>query len=313
MDYNELEQGNKWYINGVLGKYMDSYVRTHLIWTPEQMYQDFIIYLKSSHDKGWYGKKSRIDGEWVFTNKFEELWMASDESEDHIMASFHRKYEKNKKLARRKGPLIDRVRFGLNLDGDKSYDINFGLYKGTHNYMNTEIVEGETLIPWSISHVDEKLKGYNTSLPMVLNQLSRSPIEKVFFDYWLDNYYEEGSDLPAIIPEVRGTRSLFYCTVCNGHYYLRPRDIPGFGETSLDYRSINVRFDFMIVNWHKQKMLLVELDGHDYHKTVEQRSKDAIKRAIATNHRFHLNVITGTQLTRNIEACFDSIKDFLAK
>ena len=33
----------------------------------------------------------------------------------------------------------------------------------------------------------------------------------------------------------------------------------------------------------KQKMLFLELDGHDYHKTKDQRINDSIKKAIATN------------------------------
>lgn len=313
MNYADFNQQQKWYINGVLGKYMDSYVRNHLIWTPEQMYHDFLAYLDEAHSKGWYGKRSRIDGKYVFINETEEKWMASEDAKEHIMTSFRKKYEKNSKLARRKGPMIDRVRFGKSWDDDESYDINFGLYKGTHNYMNTEIVEGETLIPWTIAHVNEQLKGYDTNLPEVLEQLSKSPIEIKFYKYWLDKYYDENSDLPAIIPEVRGTRNNFYCYKCNDSYYLKTKDIPR-SEREIDtYRSVNIRFDFMIVNWYKQKMLFVELDGHDYHKTVGQRSKDAIKRTIATNSGFQLNVITGHQITRNIEACFDSLDAFLSK
>jgi hypothetical protein len=313
LDYKDLKQEQKWYVNGVIGKYMDSYIRDHLVWTPEQMYHDFIEYLKGFHNKGWYGKKSFINGEWVFENKEEELWMVSEDAKEYIMSRFQKKYEKNQKLARKKGPLLDRIRLGLKWNKDLFFDINYGLYKGTHNYIKTEIVEGEKLIPWTIAHVNKELEEYNTDLPSVLRNLSTSYIEKKFYEYWIENYYRENSMLPAIIPEICGTRSMFYCIKCNGHYYLKVADIEKSERQKYGYKQVNVRFDFAIINWYKQKMVLIELDGHDTHKTVSQRTKDAVKRSIATAHGFHLNVFTGTQINRNIEACFDSIHSLLTK
>ncbi|MEK4870021.1 MULTISPECIES: hypothetical protein [unclassified Niallia] len=279
MEYQDFSQEQKWYINGVLGKYMDTYVRDHLIWTPEQMYHDFIEYLRSFHKKGWYGKQSYKNGVYSFLNKEEELWMVSEDAEEFILSRFQKKYEKNFKLARKKGPLIDRVRLGYRWNEDLFFDINYGLYKGSHNYKKTEIVEGESLIPWTVEHVNTELAGYDTDLPTVLESLSTSPIEKMFYQYWLDNYYKKDTSFPAIIPEVCGTRSFFWAEQCNGHYYLKLSDIPDKERRMHDTNSTNIRFDFQILNWCKQKMLFVELDGHEYHKTVEQRSKDAIKRA----------------------------------
>lgn len=314
MNYSEFNQPQKWYVNGVLAKYMDTYIREHLIWTPEQMYHDLINYLTSNHKKGWYGKKTYIDGEWVFINKAEELWLVSKDAEAHIMEVFTRKYKKNLKLARTKGPLIDRLRFGYRWDDNLFYDINYGLQKGSHNYKKTDIVEGETLIPWTIEHVNAELSGYDIDLPTVLTKLSRSPIEQLFYKHWLDKYYSLDHSLPALIPEICGTRAMFWAKKYRDTYYLKTSDIPRklWSDDHIP-RSVNIRFDFVIINWYKQKMLFIELDGHEYHKTVEQRSQDAIKRSIATNHGFQLNVYTGTQINRNIEACFDSIKNFLEK
>jgi hypothetical protein len=312
MEYQDFSQEQKWYINGVLGKYMDTYVRDHLIWTAEQMFHDFIDYLSSFHKKGWYGKRYYKNGVHSFPNKEEELWMVSKDAEEYILSRFQKKYEKNFKLARKKGPLIDRVRLGYRWNDDNFFDINYGLYKGSHNYKRTDIVEGESLIPWTIEHVNSELAGYNTDLKNILDSLSTSPIEKMFYEHWIENYYKKDKSLPAIIPEVCGTRSFFWTEQCNGHYYIKQSDIPEKERRIFKTKSVNIRFDFLILNWYKQKMLFVELDGHEYHKTVEQRSKDAIKRAIATKYGFQLNVITGTQINRNLKACFDSINEFLS-
>ena len=98
MEYHDFSQEQKWYINGVLVKYMDTYVRDHLIWTPEQMYHVFIEYLRSFHKKGWYGKQSYKNGVYSFLNKEEELWMVSEDAEEFILSRFQKKYEKNFKL-----------------------------------------------------------------------------------------------------------------------------------------------------------------------------------------------------------------------
>ena len=60
----------------------------------------------------------------------------------------------------------------------------------------------------------------------------------------------------------------------------------------------------------EQKMLFIELDGHDYHKTKDQRINDSIKRTIAANEGWQMNVVTGTQIYQNVQAVFDSMKDY---
>ncbi|PFF52190.1 hypothetical protein [Bacillus cereus] len=311
MHYNDFETKSKRYISGVISKYMDSYIRENLIWTPEQMYVDFLEYKKDSHEKGWYGSRLRIDGEWVSPNKEEELWLVSEEAESLIMDRFTKKYHKNNTLARTKGPMVDRIRFGLNWNNE--YDINYGLYPGTSDYRKTEIVEGQSIIPWTIQHVENELmENYNKSLVEVLEELSQSYIEKAFYKFWIDNFYNDKLN-PAIIPEISGTRRKFWASNCNDKYYFKSSDIPKEEWQRFDVKNSTLRFDFAIVNWYTQKMLLIELDGHDYHKTVGQRSKDAVKRGLATQQGFQMSVFTGSQINSNLEACFDSIKDFLNK
>ncbi|MBZ9537151.1 hypothetical protein KGR20_23675 [Cytobacillus oceanisediminis] len=46
-------------------------------------------------------------------------------------------------------------------------------------------------------------------------------------------------------------------------------------------------------------------------KQLNSEVKMQLKGQIATKYGFQLNVMTGTQINRNIKACFDSIHDFL--
>ncbi|RAP26645.1 hypothetical protein C2W64_01361 [Brevibacillus laterosporus] len=304
MNYNDFSIEEQHHINGVIAKYMDTYIRVKLVWTPEQMYCDLLEQLKAEHATGWYAYKSKVDGEWVFPMKQAQLWMVSDDGRDFIISRFTAKYERNKKLARKKAPICEIVRFGLRWEEMKNFDIGYGLKEnGTNGYSNekTEIVENTELIPWSVTHVENELREkHGTCLKDCLISLSTSPIEKMFYEYWLEHFYHP--DNPAIIPEIYGERHHYSCYKLDDNYSLR---------FSLNSKTVNVRFDFAIVNFHKQTKLLIELDGHDYHKTFEQRNNDAIKRTIATNNGWQLNVITGTQINRDIEGCFDAIKNFL--
>lgn len=300
MNFYDLDKKQQNHINGVLAKYMDAYIRNHLVWTPEQMYCDLIDELKESHNKGWYGAKYRINDEWVFVFKEGQLWMVTKEAEQFIMDRFNKKYKKNKKLARKKSPLIERARFGLKWDENNFFDINYGL-KEKCSFEKMDIVENNSLVPWSIEHVEFELQQkYSTTLEKVIKNLSKSPIEIKFYEEWFEQYYHNKKN-PALIPEFCGTRKMFYCYKNGDEYTLK---------SDLKYKPINVRFDFAVINFLKQKMLLIELDGHDYHKTKDQRINDSIKRTIATNDGWQMNVITGSQIYRDIDQVFDSMEDF---
>ncbi len=131
----------------------------------------------------------------------------------------------------------------------------------------------------------------------------------IFITIGLDIFYKDPLS-PALLPEVCGDRELYFCNNYRDEYALDPLPHWTFFE---ECKLINIRFDFAVVNWYKQTKLLIELDGHEYHKTVEQGNNDAIKRIIATNRGWQLNVFTGTQIKRDIEHCFKSIKKFLEK
>ena len=166
------------------------------------------------------------------------------------------------------------------------------------------MVENNNMIPWSIAHVENELMiKYGKNIMTVLCELSKSPIERIFYKEWLSLYYNDKRN-PAIIPEFCGTRRMYYCyRDVNGRYSF---------EQSEDCVVVNVRYDFAVINNNKQKMLFIELDGHDYHKTKDQRINDSIKRTIATNEGWQMNVVTGTQIYKNVRGVFYSMDDYFS-
>lgn len=94
MDFKDLDKQQQNHINGVIAKYMDTYIRNHLVWTPEQMYCDLMDELEEQHRQGWYGYKQKINNEWIFPFKEGELWMVTEYSKQFIINRFKNKYEK---------------------------------------------------------------------------------------------------------------------------------------------------------------------------------------------------------------------------
>lgn len=300
MKYDELESSQKQHVNGVLSKFMDIYVRTHLVWTPEQMYSDLYEKINKNHKEGYYGSQKFVDGMLISHHYEENKWITSVDAKEYILDKFHTKYITHQKLAKKKSPMLERVRFGIR-HSEKFYDINYGLKNGS-DYEKADVVQNLNITPWSINHVeDELLSKYGNYIPSVFSQLCNSPIEIAFYNEWLERYYSNINN-PALIPEFCGSRSMYYCN----------KDIYGrySFEASEDSKNVNVRFDFAVINVEKQKRLLIELDGHDYHKTKDQRLNDSIKRTIATNNGWQLNVITGSQIHRNIKEVFDMMSDY---
>lgn len=301
MKYEELDNKQKMHINGVISKFMDNYIRNHLIWTPEQMYVAFYEEIHTQHREGCFGHMELIDGKWIYPYYVGNKWLTTADAKSYIMHKFETKYIKNNKLARKESPLIERARFGLRWDDNLFYDINWGL-KNKSDFQKTEKVENNDMIPWSVEHVEKELMTkYKKDLKSVLTELSKSPIEKKFYEEWLLTYYNDYNN-PAIIPEFCGTRKMFYCYKdINGNYSLK---------TSKFYQ--NIRYDFAVINYRKQRKLFIELDGHDYHKTKEQRQNDSIKRAFATNEGWQMIVITGTQIHNDIRGVFSIMDDFFS-
>lgn len=301
MKYNELESEQKMHVNGVLAQFMDNFIRNNLTWTPEQMYVALYEEISEQHKKGYYGCSMYVDGEWTTPYYVGNAWITSEDAKEYILDKFNKKYEKNKKLARVKAPMVERLRFGFWWEKDRFYDISWGL-KDKYNFEKTEIVENAKEIPWSIEHVEKQLQAeYGKNLKDVLMELSESPIEKQFFEEWLKRYYSNRNN-PALIPEVCGTRKKFICYRDENEQYML--------EHMPHSEMVNVRYDFAIINHKKQKLLLIELDGHPYHASKKQRINDSVKRAVATNAGWQMNVVTGTQIAQDINAVFHMMEEY---
>ena len=166
--------------------------------------------IDTQHKNGWYGNKQMVNGEWIFPYYEGNSWITTIDAKDYIMKKFETKYLKNNKLARKDSPLIERARFGLKWNAQSFYDINWGLKNG-YDFERTDIVENNDMIPWSITHVEyELMTKYRKNIMTVLLELSKSPIEKIFYNEWFSLYYNDKRN-PALIPEFCGTRRMFYC------------------------------------------------------------------------------------------------------
>lgn len=64
------------------------------------------------------------------------------------------------------------------------------------------------------------------------------------------------------------------------------------------------RVDFALPDEH----LVIELDGHDYHKTKEQRTRDAKRERDLQELGWYVIRFTGTEVYRNIEQCIEQVE-----
>src|SRR5690606_22096469 len=156
--------------------------------------------------------------------------------------------------------------------------------------------------PWTIRHINDYLSYYHDKeLPEILSSLSNSPIEESFYLYWLDHFYGKDNN-PGLFPQV----NIGEIFSADGQYY-QSREEVRFRPS----RTVTPRFDFCVINVEKQKKLIIELDGHQYHHRKKDRIRDSVKRTAALRNGWIIQSFTGSQIYRNIQSCFESIKDFL--
>lgn len=67
------------------------------------------------------------------------------------------------------------------------------------------------------------------------------------------------------------------------------------------------RFDFGILGTN----VLIELDGHDYHKTKEQRTSDAKRQRYLEKKGFRVIRFTGSEIYRDLEGCVKETEEAL--
>ena len=70
------------------------------------------------------------------------------------------------------------------------------------------------------------------------------------------------------------------------------------------YPILNYRVDFALPDEH----LVIELDGHDYHKTKEQRTSDAKRERDLKELGWYVIRFTGTEIYRDVEKCVEQVE-----
>ena len=105
-----------------------------------------------------------------------------------------------------------------------------------------------------------------------------------------------------------------------GPYYLTPIEVPiyeALAETGLTFavrpwvQHADVRFrpDFLV--FYDGGAVAVELDGHDFHKSKEQRGKDAEKQNWFAGRKITTIRFTGSQVFADSSACVAQILDIV--
>lgn len=293
MKFSDLEKKDKDYVNGKVSQFIDAYVRQHQVWAPDQMLEGFV---------------NKITNATLNYNPINK-WLITDYGKSFAIEKMQKKYSKDTVIAKQISPIIQRVRFGLKWKESFSFDITFGKNNNKLNISTTELRQ-LTYQPWTVNHVNQQLTDlYNKKLVDTFEPLCKSPIEIIFYKYWIENYHEDNS--PALIPEVCGLDRLFWYFEYIGNVYATKNEILSSANNSSNIKPKNFRFDFFISNPKNKKAAFIELDGHENHKTKEQRIIDSIKRNTAAEMNIPVIVFTGTQITADIKACFNSMKELL--
>ncbi|WOD41196.1 endonuclease domain-containing protein [Nodosilinea sp. E11] len=78
---------------------------------------------------------------------------------------------------------------------------------------------------------------------------------------------------------------------------------------SLEYEQYigEYRVDFLV----KEKKFVIEIDGHDYHKTKEQRTRDCLRQRKLNLYGYYVIRFTGTEVYRNVGSCVRETLDLL--
>jgi hypothetical protein len=318
-----LNQAQKHRYGGLTGSFMDLYIRGNKVWSIDQMLEEINKKTKWIYDQ--YNKSESYIEELKLESKkytgpgcsnFEvyELakWMLSGEGQEHTLSRITKKYNKDKELANTISPLVEKLSFGFWWDETSHFEIGFGKIdnKRSDKIKSSDLKKIE-YIPWSIEHVEIELgKYYQCNLLDIHSLLCESHIEKQFVAFWQEKFYKNKNN-PALIPEVCALKGKFFCYEYDGRTFATCDEIPEEIHRD-DVRPKSFRLYFFINNVKKQKNSFIELDGHEFHKTKPQRILDSIKRNHVSSLGIPLNVFTGTQLTQNIEACFQQMGDIFS-
>lgn len=313
--FTDFQKQQQNFLNGKISQFMDAYIRQHKVWTPTQMLSDFNDKVNEELAKGdylldpKYAEYNTAESENFLKIRLDAIkWLTTDDGGKFTLSRFEKKYQKHKPVAERKSPIIERVRFGLKWDESQYYDINFGL-KDEYRFKETKELENIKYLPWTVEHVNTELQEkYNCSIKDCFEKLSISFLEKKFLDYWMKNFYS--SSHPCLIPEVCGFRSTFYYYSYKDNIYSKKAEI--LEKITSPVKPINFRYDFLLVNFKKQKIAFIELDGFEYHKTRQQQTIDSIKRNTASLNNVSLFTFTSKRIKEDLDSVFSELEPILS-
>lgn len=308
MNFLDLLKKEQNHLNGKIGKYMDDFIRRNQLWTPKQMFEQFMLQIENEiiHEDYTIFNPNKPD---ELSMKKAVNWLTTRDGEELVIKRMTKKFEKDIDVVDQKKPMIERVSFGKRWSPDEFYTINFGLKTGV-GYIPMEEFKNLRDIPWTVEFINNELSKYNKTLTDVLTQLCESPLEKIFSDFWLKNICK--NDSPALIPEVCGFRRLFYYYEFKGENYRTRQEIPRQNQDKWSsVKSHNFRYDFALINYKRQKIGFIELDGFEYHKSRPAQTKDSIKRNHAMRINCNLFNFTSKRINDDIESVFNEIEDFV--
>jgi hypothetical protein len=262
-------------MRGCLSAFCDDVLRKEAIWSSEQLLQMLGAWVKSGQKA--IMPENLADPE-VFLFCREYLSGRLSEHERHpvpLVIQDIQSYQGNRK--------VSDIRYG--------WDVSGGYGKRIAKSRLPPISSAFT-----VSHANQyiRMSGPFQRLMDLLESVSTSYLEKLFYREWYNRYYAE--DSPALIPEV--------------HRFSTAKD--GCGQRAFTYfddfgRPHRGRIDFFVYNAGAGVAAFIEIDGHASHKTVEQRQIDAMKRNVCAEAGVPLHVFT----YRDIEASLDAVMERL--
>lgn len=112
MEYPQLDKRHINHLNGRLSQFMDAFIRQNKVWTPEQMYSVLFEKIEDEISNGHFIYET-IDNYVSWTAEPAIRLLNTEKGRQFALERFQKKYKKDKPIADRKSPLVERIRFGI--------------------------------------------------------------------------------------------------------------------------------------------------------------------------------------------------------
>jgi len=107
-------------------------------------------------------------------------WLTTDNGRELVISRMANKYEKEREVANKRKPVVEKVRFGKKWVTNQFYEISYGM-KTSVGYIPMSDFKRLSDIPWSVGFVNKELSKIGKTLIEILQQLSESPLEQKFY------------------------------------------------------------------------------------------------------------------------------------